>query len=117
MKGIDQLINTAERLRLMAGTGTYVARSEREELSLGLADIVFGLTKMRSGLESITGALALPIDVDPDELTLAIQICVRRCDTLERKVIELEDDDRPRSLINELESINVRLTRLEKRLV
>lgn len=114
MKGIDQLINTAERLRLMAGTGTY---SEREELSLGLADIVFGLTKMRSGLESITGALALPIDVDPDELTLAIQICVRRCDTLERKVIELEDDDRPRSLINELESINVRLTRLEKRLV
>lgn len=85
MKGINQLINQAESLRV------EVAERGPPEWNHALANIVFLATKMRSELDRVTAYMALPIDTTPEELALAVKLSVRRVQDLEKRCYELEE--------------------------
>lgn len=89
MKGINQLINRAESLRIEVAAQELKHRNQAH-WNQALADIVALATKMRSDLDRITGYMALPIDTTPEELALAVKLMVRRVQDLEQGPSDLE---------------------------
>lgn len=83
MRGIDQLVGQAERLRIQVLECARQATTSASEARLNqwhddLASLVRLATQMRSALEYITMMLAVPVDSNPEDLVKAVERCVER---------------------------------------
>jgi hypothetical protein len=72
-------------------TLTPEKRTNEDTITVLANDANQWFTEIQHMIDRITAALGLPNDTEPSAIADAVRQCTRRCEALERKVIELED--------------------------